>query len=369
MYTGIHPPDQLFMQEALTLAARGLGRTTPNPPVGCVIVREGKVVGRGFHPRAGEPHAEVFALREAGARARGATAYVTLEPCSHFGHTPPCADALIAAGVSRVVVAALDPNPQVGGHGVERLHAAGIDVTVGVLAPEALRQQAGFRSLILRKRPWVIYKYAMTLDGRVAATSGDSRWISGEAARALVHRWRDELDAVGVGGGTVLADDPRLTTRGVPGGRDPRPVLFDRRGRTPGTARALRPGAVVVTAPGRDTTHLEAEGVDIVHADGLSEALEALGTLSISSLLLEGGPILAGALFAADLIDEVRAFVSPKLLGLGLNPLAAPGPLRMSQARDLQGVTVTPVGPDVLVQGFFHSIPHVTAQAAATCST
>ena len=171
VYTGIHPSDTKFMHEALGLAEQGLGRTAPNPPVGCVIVQGGEIVGRGFHLQAGEPHAEVFALREAGEKARRATVYVTLEPCSHFGRTPPCADTLIEAGVSRVVVAALDPNPRVGGRGVERLRAAGTEVVMGVLANEAIRQQAGFRSLIVRGRPWVVYKYAMTLDGRVAALS------------------------------------------------------------------------------------------------------------------------------------------------------------------------------------------------------
>ncbi|WP_216329026.1 bifunctional diaminohydroxyphosphoribosylaminopyrimidine deaminase/5-amino-6-(5-phosphoribosylamino)uracil reductase RibD [Deinococcus aestuarii] len=353
------------MREALELAVRGLGRTAPNPPVGCVIVRGGQMVGRGFHPRAGEPHAEVFALREAGEQARGGTAYVTLEPCSHFGRTPPCADALIAAGVSRVVVAAPDPNPRVGGRGMERLRAAGLEVVVGVLADEALRQQAGFRSLIVRGRPWVVYKYAMTLDGRVAAVTGDSRWVSGEAARALVHRWRDEFDALAVGSGTVLADDPELTARGLPAGRDPRPVIFDRRGRIPGGARALRPGTVIVTAPDTDTGHLERAGVHLLRAGDLADALTGLGALGITSLLLEGGPTLAGALLAADLVDEVRVFVAPKVLGAGISPLAAPGRERMGEARALADVTVTPVGSDVLMRGLLQGVPQLEDQGAA----
>ncbi|MFC6617903.1 bifunctional diaminohydroxyphosphoribosylaminopyrimidine deaminase/5-amino-6-(5-phosphoribosylamino)uracil reductase RibD [Deinococcus radiophilus] len=243
----------------------------------------GEVVGRGFHPRAGEPHAEVFALREAGEQARGATAYVTLEPCSHFGRTPPCADALIAAGIARVVVAARDPNPQVDGRGIERLRAAGMEVTSGVLEAEAVRQQAGFRARMEKGRPHVIYKYAMTLDGKVAAVDDAGQTeangaVSGPEARARVMQWRDECDAIAVGVGTVLTDDPRLTTRGVPGGRDPRPVIFDRAARTPPSARALREGAVVVTLPHADASALASVGVTILPAATLEEAYAACTT-------------------------------------------------------------------------------------------
>ncbi|SMB81526.1 diaminohydroxyphosphoribosylaminopyrimidine deaminase [Deinococcus hopiensis KR-140] len=364
MHTGIYPPDEVFMHRALGLAAHGLGRTAPNPPVGCVIVQGEQVVGEGFHPQAGQPHAEVFALRQAGDRAKGATAYVTLEPCSHSGRTPPCASALVAAGVSRVVIAALDPNPQVSGRGAERLRAAGIPVTLGVMTDEAVKQQAGFRSLTVRGQPWVVYKYAMTLDGRTAAVSGDSRWVSGEAARALVHGWRDHLDAIAVGSGTLITDDPLLTAREVPGGRDPRPVIFDRRGRTPLAARAVRPGAVLVTAPETETSHLEAAGVHIVRAHDLPGAMTGLGALGITTLLLEGGATLAGAFLAADLIDEVRVFVAPKLLGLGQSSLAAPHPTTMGQARDLTDVNVTPVGQDVLIQGYLHAVPELEALPA-----
>lgn len=309
------------MRAALGQAARGLGRTSPNPSVGCVVVREGEIVGRGFHPKAGEPHAEVFALREAAERARGATAYVTLEPCSHFGRTPPCADALIAAGVRRVVVAALDPNPRVAGRGVRKLREADIEVSVGVLQDEAARQQAGFRSLITRARPWTVLKYAMTLDGTIATRSGDSRWVSSEEARTLVHRWRDELDAVAVGAQTVLTDDPQLTTRGVPGGRDARRVVFDRRGRVPAAARTLGPGSVLVTSAQTDPRPFEAYGTTVIAHEDLPGALRALGELDIASVLLEGGPVLAGAFLEADLVDEVRVFVAPKLLGAGQSPL------------------------------------------------
>ncbi|WP_104991559.1 bifunctional diaminohydroxyphosphoribosylaminopyrimidine deaminase/5-amino-6-(5-phosphoribosylamino)uracil reductase RibD [Deinococcus sp. NW-56] len=348
------------MALALAEAARGLGRTAPNPAVGCVLVQAGEVVGRGFHPRAGDPHAEVFALREAGERATGATAYVTLEPCSHFGRTPPCADALIAAGVGRVVVAALDPNPQVAGRGVARLRGARIPVTVGVGEAEALRQQSGFRSLVTRGRPWVTYKYAMTLDGKVAAAGEANGAVTSAPARARVMRWRNEADAIAVGIGTVLADDPRLTTRGVEGGRDPRPVIFDPRARTPLAARALRPGTILVTAPEADTRALEDRGAHVLRVTGLPDALHQLGRLNLSSLLLEGGPTLASALFAAGLIDEVRALVAPKLLGAGLSPLS--GPARsMAHAAALRDPHIESLGPDVLISGLLNDIPRLSA--------
>nr|WP_242402934.1 bifunctional diaminohydroxyphosphoribosylaminopyrimidine deaminase/5-amino-6-(5-phosphoribosylamino)uracil reductase RibD [Deinococcus deserti] len=356
------------MRLALNEAARGMGRTSPNPPVGCVIVRDGQVVGRGFHPRAGEPHAEVFALREAGEYARGATAYVTLEPCSHFGRTPPCADALVAAGVSQVVIAALDPNPRVGGQGASRLREAGIEVIVGVAEEEALRQQAGFRSLVMRARPWVIYKYAMTLDGKVAALDASGRGeanglVTGLASRARVMAWRNEVDGIAVGSGTVITDDPLLTTRGVEGGRDPRPVVFDGQGRTSASARVIRPGAVVVTAPGMDMSRHEAAGAQVIYATQPSEALAELGRLNFSTLFVEGGPTLAGSLLDAGLVDEVRAFVAPKLLGAGLNPLTAP--VRpMHEAQVLRDVTFESLGPDLLIRGLLNDIPRLNVQGA-----
>ena len=345
------------MREALVLAQRGVGRTAPNPPVGCVIVQGGAVVGRGFHPKAGEPHAEIFALREAGERARGSTVYVTLEPCSHHGRTPPCVDALIAAGVARVVVAALDPNPLVGGHGVKKLRAAGIDVEIGIHEQEAVAQQAGFRSLVTQGRPWVVLKYAMTLDGKVATVNGDGRWVTGEAARALVHAWRNELDAIAVGSGTVLADGPALTTRGIEHGRNPVRVVFDRRGRTDPDSPTLGAGSVLLTSEEVSSEPYEARGTRVLQAGSVQQGLTALGTLGVSSLLLEGGPTLVGAFLEAGLIDEVRAFVAPKLLGAGRSPLDSPTPTLMSQALDLADLQVLQVGPDVLIQGRLHAIP------------
>ncbi|PTA67076.1 bifunctional diaminohydroxyphosphoribosylaminopyrimidine deaminase/5-amino-6-(5-phosphoribosylamino)uracil reductase RibD [Deinococcus arcticus] len=347
-----------FMALALAQAARGLGRTAPNPPVGCVLVREGEVVGSGFHPAAGEPHAEVFALREAGEAARGATAYVTLEPCRHHGRTPPCMDALIAAGVRRVVVAALDPNPQVAGQGVAGLRAAGLEVVVGVRETGALRQQAGFRSLITRGRPWVVAKYAMTLDGKVAAPGEGGGAVSSGAARERVMAWRNELDAIAVGSGTVALDNPAMTTRGVPGGRDPRPVVFDRQARSDVQARLWRQGAVLVTTPDANASAHEAAGVTVLRAETLPDALTALGSLGVSSLLLEGGPTLLSAFLEDGLVDEVRAFIAPKLLGAGLSPLMAPA-RPMPAAQPLRDVTVEALGPDVLVTGLLSEIPRL----------
>lgn len=342
------------MALALAEAARGLGRTTPNPPVGCVIVQENKVVGRGFHPKAGEPHAEVFALREAGKQARKATAYVTLEPCSHYGRTPPCAEALVKAGIAKVVIAVLDPNPKVNGQGVRKLRNAGIEVITGVCEAEALQQQAGFRSLLMCGRPHVIYKYAMTLDGKVAAQNEANGAVTSSSARQKLMQWRNETDAIAVGRQTIQLDNPQLTTRGIENGRNPRPVVFDRQAKTNGKAKALHSESIVVCLPEAVNTELEAAGVTLLHAQHLNEALTELGRLNISTLLLEGGPTLASAFFEAGLIDEVRAFVAPKFLGAGLSSLLAPIQ-PMQYAKNLQDVRVEQVGVDVLITGFLQS--------------
>jgi diaminohydroxyphosphoribosylaminopyrimidine deaminase/5-amino-6-(5-phosphoribosylamino)uracil reductase len=356
-----YPPLEVDnMRLALREAARGQATAAPNPPVGCVIVRGGEVVGRGFHERAGEPHAEVLALRGAGERARGATAYVTLEPCVHTGRTPPCTDALIAAGVARVVIAALDPDPRVAGQGAARLRAAGVDVTLGVLEAEAARQQAGFRMRVTAGRPWVTYKYAMTLDGRVAAAGEGRGTVTSAPAWARVMTWRAEVDAVAVGSGTILADNPCLTVRGLEGGRDPRAVIFDRSGQVPPTARALRPGSVLVTAPATNPQPYEDLGMTVLRAGSLPGALRALGDLGLNTLLLEGGPTLATAFFAAGLVDEVRTLVAPKVLGAGLAPLAlAPRP--MAQAHELRDLQIEVLDPDLLVSGLIRPVPRLVA--------
>ncbi len=351
--------DAQWMRLALEAAARGLGRTSPNPPVGCALVSEGEVVGVGHHARAGSDHAEVVALREAGARARGATAYVTLEPCTHHGRTPPCSEALLAAGIRRAVIATLDPDPRVSGRGRRRLLQEGVEVATGLLAEQALEQQAGFRSRVVRGRPWVTVKWAMTLDGKVATPGGESRWISGEAARQEAHRLRDRSDLVAVGSGTVLADDPALTTRLPEGGRDAVAVLFDRSGKIPLDARAVRPGTVVVTAPEQAGRWSE-RPVRVLPAPDLEEALTALASWEFCNLLLEGGPGLTSQFLAHDLIDEVWVALAPKLLGAGLPPLHGPQrPLRL--AAELQGVRSAPLGGDLLVRGRLHPVPELTA--------
>jgi len=325
------------MAHALRLARRGLRTTDPNPRVGCVLVRGGQVIGEGFHRRAGEPHAEVVALRACG-DARGATAYVTLEPCSHHGRTPPCADALIEAGLARVVYASRDPNPEVDGRGAERLARAGIEVVQGVLEAEARELNPGFLSRMERGRPWVRLKLAASLDGRTALASGESRWISGEAARADVQQWRARASAILTGIGTVLTDDPRLDVRLRGHRRQPLRVVLDSRGRMPAAARILEPPGEVLwltvagTAAGKPPAGLpptaqwqelpgSGSGIDL---SAVSSLLAARG---INELHVECGPRLAGAWLRAGLVDELVLYVAPRLLGEGARPLAIIGEL------------------------------------------
>lgn len=335
--------DHAHMAHALQLAERGLYTTQPNPRVGCVIAQGDSVVGTGWHQRAGEPHAEVFALREAGDRARGATAYVTLEPCAHHGRTPPCADALVAAGVSRVVIAAEDPFPQVDGRGMSRLRDAGIAVATGLMREAAREINIGFFSRIERGRPWVRVKLAMSLDGRTALANGASTWITGEAARADVQRWRARSSAILTGSGTVLADDPRLTVRlGTQAPADssaacsqPEPfrpplrVLLDRQLRTPAGSRVLDGTAPTLLLHAEDASpvddrfaRIECASVPTDH-DGLDLAavLAMLARRDINELHVEAGPRLCGALFAAGLADELLLYVAPVLLGDAARPL------------------------------------------------
>jgi diaminohydroxyphosphoribosylaminopyrimidine deaminase/5-amino-6-(5-phosphoribosylamino)uracil reductase len=314
----------MSLERALELAERVRGTTYPNPVVGAVLVCDGEIVGEGWHERPGEAHAEVNALRAAGDRARGATAYVTLEPCSHHGRTPPCADALIEAGVARVVVGVLDPNPKVHGAGVERLRSAGIDVEVaeGELARRAREQNAGYLSVFERGRPWVIYKAAITFDGRM--TLPGETWISGEGSRRLVHELRGRVDAVAVGMGTVRADNPRLDARDVDAPKQPRRLAFGR-------------------GPLPEASTLE------LRSGGLEAELRTLAQEGVQTLLLEGGPTLATAFLAADLVDQLMVFVAPKLAGEGLGLVAAlPKPV------ELMRLSAREVGDDVLLEAFVH---------------
>lgn len=309
------------MARALQLAARGLFTTSPNPRVGCVIVRDGHVVGEGWHERAGSPHAEVNALQTAGEAARGATVYVTLEPCSHHGRTPPCAEALINAGVTRVVAAMSDPNPLIAGGGIAMLTLAGITAEVGLMEAEARALNPGFISRMTRQRPWLRLKTAATLDGKTALANGASQWITGEAARADVQRLRARACAILTGSGTVLADNPRMTVRDVDIGRQPLRVVVDSGLRTPVDA-AILPALIVChhADPGRRSA-LEQAGAEVVElpgADGrvdLAALLTLLAQRGVNELHVEAGAALNGALLAARLVDEWVAYVAPMTVG------------------------------------------------------
>jgi diaminohydroxyphosphoribosylaminopyrimidine deaminase/5-amino-6-(5-phosphoribosylamino)uracil reductase len=318
------------MGRALRLARRGIYTTDPNPRVGCVIVAEGgTIAGEGWHMRAGEPHAEVHALQAAGARARGATAYVTLEPCVHTGRTPPCTDALRAAGIARVVCAMEDPNPQVAGQGIDSLRAGGIDVSCGLFAAEARSLNRGFVSRMERGRPWVAVKLAVSLDGRTALANGESKWITGEHARADVHRLRAASSAVLSGVGTVLADNPQLTARcsDVPEFLPPLRVIADTQLRTPADAALFQGGGSVRIYHGADrpsaVAALQAAGADLKSCESgggkicLSAMLEDLAESGINSVLVEAGARLNGALLAAGLVDEVIVYQAAMVMGEG----------------------------------------------------
>ena len=335
--------DRFAMQRALTLAARGLETTDPNPRVGCVIAQRGGVVGEGWHERAGEAHAEVAALRAAGGQAAGASVYLTLEPCSHHGRTPPCVEALIAARVARVVIAVLDPNPLVDGQGVAALRAAGIAVHSGLLEQEAAELNAGFFRRMHHGRPLVRVKLAMSLDGRTALASGESRWITGEAAREDVQRWRARSSAVLTGVGTVLADDPRLDVRLPPEGgatrRQPLRIVLDTELRTPPQARLFAsPGEVLIltglAAPEDErAADLIARGarLESLPLEGrhlsLPAVLDRLGELELNEVLVEAGATLAGELLRQSLADELLLYVGPRLLGPSARALVAMPPL------------------------------------------
>jgi diaminohydroxyphosphoribosylaminopyrimidine deaminase/5-amino-6-(5-phosphoribosylamino)uracil reductase len=344
------------MGAALSLAARNLGQTWPNPAVGCVIVdAAGHVVGRGSTQPSGRPHAETEALAMAGERAKDGTAYVTLEPCSHHGKTPPCADALIAAGIARCVAAIEDPDPRVSGRGFAALKQAGIAVETGLLAERARDVNAGFLKRIATGRPFVALKLATSLDGRIATRSGESRWITGEPARAFGHMLRASHDAIAVGSGTVLIDDPALTCR-LKGLEDRSPVrlVFDRRGRLPSTARLLhdnRPTWVVCNAPTR--FNKASQYIEITpnsySASWLSEALGKLGAAGLTRILLEGGATLAGSFVRERLVDRVVGYQAPALLGAGPPVLAEAGVATIADTLRLQVDDVSRVGEDVRV--------------------
>ena len=367
-----------FMRLALREAAKGAGRTSPNPVVGAVVVRGGRVVAAGHHARAGGPHAEVVAIRAAGRRARGADLYTTLEPCDHYGRTPPCSVAILEAGVKRVLVGSADPNPLVSGKGVARLRRAGVEVVEGVLRDACDAQNAHWFTFIREGRPFVTLKAAVTLDGRIATRTGDARWVTGEAARRWVHRLRDRVDAVLVGAGTARADDPRLTTR-LPGGRgrDPIRVVLDTELRLPARLALLHPRSAAPTIVAHASRRRRAlpraspdsrrrakrgrgggAGVELLRCRrgkggvDLRDLLAKLAARGVTHLLVEGGAHVHARFVEEGLVDRVAVFVAPKLAGAGGVPLLAmPGPARMRDAARLEDVEVERMGDDVLVSG------------------
>jgi diaminohydroxyphosphoribosylaminopyrimidine deaminase/5-amino-6-(5-phosphoribosylamino)uracil reductase len=343
------------MRRALELARKGWGQTAPNPMVGAVIVRDGEVVGEGFHSRFGEAHAEDQALRAAGDRAKGATVYVTLEPCAHTGKTPPCAEALVAAGVARVVIAAADPNPAAAG-GVERLRAAGIDVEVGAEERAARELNAPFFHAFAEQRPWITLKLALSLDGALADATGHSRWITGDDSRRLVHEMRAGSDAIGVGIGTALADDPSLTVRDAPAPRvPPTRVVFDRAARLPttsvlaSTARDIPTIVVADSPPAARISALEAVGVCVILASSLRVALDSLTELGLRSLLVEGGARLAGALLGAGMVDRLVIFQGSAIFGAGaLGAFAFVPPTEVERAPHWRVLERREIGADTM---------------------
>ncbi|MBA2848933.1 bifunctional diaminohydroxyphosphoribosylaminopyrimidine deaminase/5-amino-6-(5-phosphoribosylamino)uracil reductase RibD [Thermosulfuriphilus ammonigenes] len=361
--------DIYFMKKALSLGRRGLGRTSPNPPVGAVVVKEGRIIGRGYHPQAGKPHAEVYALAQAGEAARGATIYITLEPCNHHGRTPPCTQAILRAGIARVVVALRDPNPQAAG-GLEFLRSHGLEVKSGVLAEEALELTRFFIKAVTEGRPWVLAKAAMSLDGRIATYRGDSKWITDEKARQDGHRLRKTLDAIAVGVGTVLADNPRLTCR-LPRGRDPHRVIFDTHLRTPPSARILAadsPARVFIIcgpeALAVKEKALRDRGAEVIRVPlraGRPDLLQALTELKdrgILSLLLEGGATLHGAFFDAGLVDEIAFYYGPVVIGGSQAPaaVAGQGAGSLGEAFWLSRISTRRIGKSLLVRGYIRSL-------------
>jgi len=357
--TAFSDADRAHMARALALAERGLFTTTPNPRVGCVIVKDGAVIGEGWHERAGAPHAEVNALADARGRGldpRGATLYVTLEPCNHVGRTPPCATEVIAAGLRRVVAATADPNPDAA-HGAARLQAAGVAVDLGLLEDEARELNIGFVSRMTRGLPWVRMKVAASLDGRTALASGVSQWITGEAARADGHRWRARACAILTGIGTVRQDDPQLSVRSVATPRQPRRIVIDRHAETPPAARVLADvGAVIVTAGGRNPGWPSGtEVLTLPDADGridLQALILALGARGINELHVEAGAKLNGALLAAGVVDELLLYLAPCLLGDPARGVAefATGVARLSDRIALAVHDIARVGDDLRVR-------------------
>jgi len=347
------------MQRALQLAERGLYTTTPNPRVGCVIAHQQKIVGEGAHLKAGEPHAEVYALQQAGQHARGATAYVTLEPCSHHGRTPPCADALLKAGVVKVIAAMVDPNPLVAGKGLAYLQAHGIETQHGLMETQAKGLNPGFILRMSQQMPWVRSKIAASLDGKTAMANGHSQWISSEASRLDVQHWRARSCAILTGIGTVLADNPQLTVRDIPDARQPLRVVVDSQLRMPMDARITQGGSIMIayaTDSLQRTSYWVDQGVTLFHAADaqgqvcLNTLLKHLAHCQMNEVMVEAGQGLNGALIARQLVNELLMYYAPKLMGgQAHNMLAMPSLTHMSQAIDLNITDIRQFGADIRV--------------------
>jgi len=358
--------DEKFMRLVLSLAEKARGRTSPNPMVGAVIVCDGQLVGSGYHQKAGTPHAEIRAIAEAGEKANGATIYVNLEPCSHYGRTGPCTQAIIKAGLSRVVMAMLDPNPMVNGQGKAILESHGIQVKTGVLENEARKLNEAFIKYITTGKPFVILKTAMSLDGKIATSSGRSRWITSEESRRMVHKIRDEVDAIIVGVGTVIRDDPSLTTRLPDGdGRDAIRIILDSQARIPLESRVLNLNSsaktIVAVTPSASEENIgglehRAEVLVVSEKDGrvdLQDLMQKLGRREIMSVLIEGGAEVNASALKAGIVDRVMFFISPRLMGGSRSPgpIGGDGVEDPSEAIPLADVSVTRIGEDILVTG------------------
>lgn len=364
----IYKPDEFdrqMMQRCLQLAQQAKGQTAPNPLVGAVIVKNGQIIGEGFHPKAGQPHAEIFALQAAGELARDATIYVNLEPCSHYGRTPPCADALIEAGLAKVVIGMIDPNPKVAGSGVERLRVAGIEVTVGIEEPACRKLNESFIHRITHHRPLGILKYAMTLDGKIAATTGHSAWVTSSEARTWVHQLRSGCDAIIVGGNTVRQDNPLLTSHGQ--GANPLRIVMSRSLNLPPEAQLWQtsevPTLVLTTASAPVSTRikLEKQGVEVIALPALTPAqvMQLLYTRGYLTVLWECGGTLAAKAIADSSIQKILAFIAPKIIGgvYAPSPIGDLGFTRMTQALQLEQVSWQSIGPDFLLEGYLPSCP------------
>jgi diaminohydroxyphosphoribosylaminopyrimidine deaminase/5-amino-6-(5-phosphoribosylamino)uracil reductase len=359
--------DEKYMALALRLAARAAGRTSPNPMVGAVVVRNGRVIASGWHRKAGEPHAEAIALAKAGAAAKGATLYVTLEPCSHTNkRTPPCSPLVIQSGVKRVVIAMIDPNPRVSGGGMQAIRKAGIEVVAGILESEARQLNEAFIKHVTKKVPFVMLKIAQTLDGRIATSYGESKWITGEEARREGHRFRNRYDAILVGINTVLKDDPSLTAR-VPDGRDPVRVIVDSRLRVPLAAKALTMRstartiiATLASAPKAKVNKVRATGAEVLFVRNdkgridLSDLMRQLGKRDIASVLIEGGAEVNAAALKTGIVDKVVIFIAPMLM-TGKDSLCSIGglsPKKLAQSIQLRDIILRQIGKDIMVEGY-----------------